>query len=84
MGFDWGHLKQSKGGIGNGVSIERLGLEFWRDEPEKKKREERKIMERTRREIRVLGAKSLWFLSLFQAFAMEMAPDVLFRQKVSI
>lgn len=79
MGFDWGHLKQSKGGIGNGESIERVGLVYWREEREKKKkRDERKIMERTRSEISVFGAKSFWFLSLFQAFAMEMDLDVLF------
>lgn len=80
IGFDWGHLKQSKGGIENGELIERLGLEYWREELEKKKkREERKIMERTRSEISVFGDKSFWFLSLLQAFAMEMDPDVLFR-----
>jgi len=80
MGFDCGHLKQSKGGIGYGELMERFGLEYWREELEKKKkREERKIMERTRSEISVFGDKSFWFLSFFQAFAMEMDLDVLFR-----
>lgn len=58
--------------------IERLGFEYWRDELEKKKkRDERKIMERTRSEISVFGDKSFWFLSLFQAFAMEMSLDLI-------
>lgn len=62
-GLDWGHLKQSKGGIGNLVEMVGFGLVFWRyeeeEEEEKKKSEERKIMERTRRVIiKIFGANS--------------------------
>ena len=60
-GLDWGHLKQSKGGIGNLVEMVGFGFEFWRydEEEEKKKSEERKMMERTRRVmIKVFGANS--------------------------
>lgn len=63
-GLDWGHLKQSKGGIGNLVEMVGFGFEFWRyeeeeDDEKKKKSEERKMMERTRRVIiKVFGANS--------------------------